>query len=459
MAEQNRSHRLDGVKAIADYLDISVRNVYRWKKIGLPLHHVAGHKGSRVFAFAEELDTWMSKKKDSVADKKFKRRFLILAIVLFLTVFMASSYLIFGLNQNHVSRSSLANDIDPTMAVLKDNLVLIKNAGGEILWSCLASRDEFNDYMRKKYRLADFKDLDSDGLNEVIGCRFDPHNQDYYLALFDTNGIQKWEKTIDVTEAVFSGLGLHTKYRPINIRFYETTDGSIEILSLWNHQIRFPSVVVAFDLSGNQLRQYLNVGQSNSLDVIDFDEDGNKEIIITGTNNLLAGEGYICILSAEDFEGMSPPYTIEPEYMEERNRLSLYLPDNPVVGNQIAYIRFKRLDYSVEYERAYQLCNYNNHSDNITYISFFPWNHKKNGNLMEVGFQCLFHNDFSLKYIFPNAELLEAFNDGILEKESGVSLDNVIEAYSKSIYRWQKDGTWVPVRQPMGRNERKQRSH
>ena len=49
MNEDSNSKRLIGIKAIADYLEMSPRNVYRWEKeLGLPLHRVSGAHGHRV---------------------------------------------------------------------------------------------------------------------------------------------------------------------------------------------------------------------------------------------------------------------------------------------------------------------------------------------------------------------------------------------------------------------------
>ena len=51
--------RLDSWKAIAEYLERSLRTVQRWHAShGLPVHHFGGSKGS-VFAYAEEIDQWL----------------------------------------------------------------------------------------------------------------------------------------------------------------------------------------------------------------------------------------------------------------------------------------------------------------------------------------------------------------------------------------------------------------
>jgi hypothetical protein len=54
------SARLDGWKAIAEYLGRDVRTAQRWRdERGLPVHRVPGGKGGTVFADAGELDAWL----------------------------------------------------------------------------------------------------------------------------------------------------------------------------------------------------------------------------------------------------------------------------------------------------------------------------------------------------------------------------------------------------------------
>ncbi len=55
------SRRLDSWKEIADYLRRDVRTAIRWEKEkGLPVHRIPGGSRHSVFAFANEIDDWMS---------------------------------------------------------------------------------------------------------------------------------------------------------------------------------------------------------------------------------------------------------------------------------------------------------------------------------------------------------------------------------------------------------------
>ena len=60
------SRKLVGWKAIAEYLNTSVRTAERWEQeLSLPVHHAGGSKGYSVFADVEELEAWLAEAKGS----------------------------------------------------------------------------------------------------------------------------------------------------------------------------------------------------------------------------------------------------------------------------------------------------------------------------------------------------------------------------------------------------------
>ena len=71
-----------GVKAVADYLNISVRNVYYWeKKFGLPLHRIAGVSGHRIHAYKDELERWLKSKEKGQLKRNAKRIWIPVAVI------------------------------------------------------------------------------------------------------------------------------------------------------------------------------------------------------------------------------------------------------------------------------------------------------------------------------------------------------------------------------------------
>lgn len=67
MADQKT--RLDSWKAIAQYLGRDERTVQRWElDRGLPVHRLPGAKRGGIFAYAAELDVWMTRRPVLEAD-------------------------------------------------------------------------------------------------------------------------------------------------------------------------------------------------------------------------------------------------------------------------------------------------------------------------------------------------------------------------------------------------------
>ncbi|MBW8868695.1 MAG: hypothetical protein JF610_15450, partial [Acidobacteria bacterium] len=61
--------RFDSWKAIAGYLGKDESTVRRWEReLGLPVHRVQGAPGRSVFAFKEELDAWMTARREDAAN-------------------------------------------------------------------------------------------------------------------------------------------------------------------------------------------------------------------------------------------------------------------------------------------------------------------------------------------------------------------------------------------------------
>lgn len=64
--------RLDSWKTIADYLKRSTRTVQRWHiHHQMPVHQVGGTKGS-VFAYSEELDSWLTRLGEALVEGQFE---------------------------------------------------------------------------------------------------------------------------------------------------------------------------------------------------------------------------------------------------------------------------------------------------------------------------------------------------------------------------------------------------
>jgi hypothetical protein len=69
LGDSAASNRLDSWKAIAEYLQRDAATVRRWeKRLGLPVHRVAGGSGRSVFAFTDEIDAWLKTSRTASPD-------------------------------------------------------------------------------------------------------------------------------------------------------------------------------------------------------------------------------------------------------------------------------------------------------------------------------------------------------------------------------------------------------
>ena len=167
------------------------------------------------------------------------------------------------------------------------------------------------------------------------------------------------------------------------------------------------SLISCHDMQGDLLNKYVHAGNLGTLETHDLDQDGNDEIIFAGTNNLLNGEGIVGVLCSSDFKGVSPPYRVEPEYNNLEYWLKSYVPDNPEHGNQSAYIRFKKTDRLTKYLRAYVFASIDNTESGLVHVLLTPWN--LDSETRDFGFEYVFGNEFALRDVVPNAEMLSHY--------------------------------------------------
>jgi len=73
----NETDRLDGWKAIAEYLNRSVRSAHRWNQdLGLPVHRLPGTRGNIVYALKSEIDDWVDQREHDEVVPPGDRSFL-----------------------------------------------------------------------------------------------------------------------------------------------------------------------------------------------------------------------------------------------------------------------------------------------------------------------------------------------------------------------------------------------
>jgi hypothetical protein len=432
--------RISGIKAIADYLDASERSVYRWEKeLGLPLHRVSGSAGSTVFVYVSELEEWL-RKKDSIDKARLmprkKRALIIVSVSVVLLAVGVSFY--FVLKSQWIS--SLFGIPNPITSSTSGNMVFVRDNMGKDIWTFITYSESVNPLDWWRTKCIDFLDIDGDGANEVVSRVYDMSRDTFYLTLFDHDGSTLWARTI-INEQTYNGLLLKSNFLPVWIQFVRQKDAPVLIVSYWRHRARFLSLIISHDLEGKLVHKYIHTGHLGSFGVFDLCNDGSNEILFAGTNNLLKGEGIVGVLKLSDFRGVCPPYRIEPEYLKFA-WLKMYVPDNPVRGNQLLYLRFKRNPYFESKQHIYNFAKIQDTEENLVHIQLYPFDF--NGHDQSGCFEYIFDCKFDLLHVVPDSVMLKLYPEMVKNSRTKMPLSELTESYSTSPLRW-KDGDWISV--------------
>ncbi|NIR04313.1 MAG: hypothetical protein GTN82_02685, partial [Candidatus Aminicenantes bacterium] len=294
--------------------------------------------------------------------------------------------------------------------------------------------------------LLDMRNIDNDPQKEVIACICDMLRKDKHsITLFDHDGRMIWKRMMS-PKFTFSKIDINNYFRPSPAKFGRTNTNEIFVISKWNHQERFLSIIACHDLEGNLVSQYHHVGNlSSTLELIDLNGDGGDEIVFTGTNNLLNGEGIVGVLPLRTFYGISPPYRVEPEYSHLEFRLNDYLADEIIRGNHLVYLRFKRTDHLSRYMPQYITPVIRYFSNNVIHINLQLW--KLTPNKAQIGFGYVFDKNFTLHRILPPDVILEKYHGLLKNGEIDIPLKELMNIYSKIVLRWEPGSErWVPVK-------------
>lgn len=447
MSTENK--RLIGIKAIARYLQISERNVYRWEQdLRLPLKRIAGSKGRYVYIDVDDLEKWLRKRKllqPGIKKKHLNKIFY--RVVLFFGLFVVAFILIVFIRKITVSSNDgpvrpVQDFPNPISASIDGKIVYIKGDKGQKIWNFIADEKDLGPGRLNKHKIVNFSDFDNDYANEVISRIYSRKEDKFYLILFDNDGTELWKRNI-TNEQEFNGIKFESDFFPLQIYLAHLRNEENRIITYWRHRIRFLSLISCHNREGELLKKYVHTGNLGTLDTHDLDQDGDDEVIFAGTNNLLNGEGVVGVLCSTDFKGVSPPYRIEPEYTDLEYWLKSYVPDEPEYGNQIAYIRFKKTNYLTRYILPYVFATIDNIETSLIHVLLGPWRLEFENRRM--GFEYVFDSEFNLRDVIPNAGMLSYYPILKKNQEIGISLEELKKVYSENVLRWQ-NGNWIPVR-------------
>lgn len=272
---EEKPDRLDGWKAIADYLGKDVSTAIRWARHrGMPVHRVPGGRGGTVYALAEDLDRWIKGTPSSGPGPSPGRRRVLTSTLLVCVVTVAGFFL-----------SSWNRPRIPVRVSFAGNRFLASDENGRLAWAY-----DFGEPVRgpASLEISDpvrFIDLDADGRLEILAVVVFPGTDPTSvlrreLVCFSFTGKLLWRykprHTLRFGDRVWDG--------PWRFSALLTTHGSEKhVWAAIAHQIWWPSFLVTLDDQGHDTVRFIHAGVIYALNYLQG-PSGNF-VLAGGTNN------------------------------------------------------------------------------------------------------------------------------------------------------------------------------
>lgn len=437
--------RLEGWKSISDYLDKDVRTCQRWEeKFHLPVYRVGTSTGkSRIFTYKSELDEWLNKTWKNVPTPFYKNKYFFAGVISASLIVLVGVIVSFILRKEKTSPSKP----NPVSWKLKGHYIAVYDIHDNFLWKLKieSSRDQEIYYFEealddpmKRHRLTwgrskvDFSDVDQDRMNEVLCFLNHESPEERCVALVDNDGEVLWSRSIQFDQGYKKGK-IVNDYLVYKLKFYDINkDKRDEILVLWSHSRRFPSIFVIYNLQGKEIFRYSHTGHLPFFQIKEIKEN-QKCICLAGTNNLLNGSAVLSILDFSHLKsGLGPPYSVPPDLVHKKERLLKYKPVDYTPAHQRAYLRFKHNEFS--------------RSVGGKWLNVFEVRAGENEIIIQVQQRrefCLyfvFDSDFNLRYVKPGADFERKYREMLGQGVIQTPLNKFLEECRDDVSFWTGEG-------------------
>lgn len=336
MAESTKERRLDSWKEIAAYLKRDERTVMRWAKDrGLPVHRVPGGGRGTVFAYAHEIEAWLShpsavldsnepEKTVAVPPRpKIKGRTLASVIGGFVVLSLIAFFL----------KSSNTQHLPPERVTFSRDAVQAWDRRGNLLWEYqFPGQQRSNTEAREEWLRGFVKivDLDGDGEAEVLatavmGDVTEPIRSVLYC--FSSAGKLKWR--YDPQESFRCGGETFTAPWTIADVLVSPEGKNRSIWVIVIHHLMWPAYVAKLNSKGQANIQFFNSGGIYALGYLKSPTSGGY-ILVGGLNDEY-DRGSLAVLKEDDISGTSP-----------QSVGSRYRCDNCPGGHPFRYFLFPR---------------------------------------------------------------------------------------------------------------------
>jgi hypothetical protein len=296
--------RLDGWKAIADYLVRDVRTAQRWRdERGMPVHSVPGRKGGAVCADRLELDAWLfhttptaeepeiaAHSAESVLaharphDHSSLGRVRVLLSRARLVTGIAVGILAIGGIGVGVSRIGTTPAAAPVTMELNGTTLVAKAQDKSVLWSFRLSEERGTQAGIAAFVPIDWRAPDSPDAVVMVNVQEATESGSSFIRsdvyCFSSAGRLRWKYTPDARLS-FAGRKFSGPWR---IRSWHVLSAARPRLGAsFIHQTWWPSIVVAFGPDGAAERLFVNAGHVESVARVEV--QGRAYVMAGGINN------------------------------------------------------------------------------------------------------------------------------------------------------------------------------
>ncbi len=215
-------------------------------------------------------------------------------------------------------------DWNPALAEVKENYLIVKNKSKDVLWDVLLPSRIMYSLPKQSEPLVKLADLDGDGRTEVlVGIDFNERATGKFIC-FNYRKEKLWEFPCG-DSGIYQGCNAY--FSPTHILVEDVFgDSKKEIIVNSAHSIWFPDQLAILDKKGNKLSEYWHPGVFNCLYCLDFDNDGEKEIILGGGNNRIGWRPVISILEPKRVFGQAMPYNAAKEIEKAKEEWYIVFP-------------------------------------------------------------------------------------------------------------------------------------